>query len=122
MTGIASCLTVTVKAEVVLYEFEATGGTVKIKTTTGNNPTNIKLEKQTITALAQNQVTKISVYVYLDGENVTNADVPSGADISGNLNLQFASDATLKPMDYADLQNQNATSTTAPETPATPTT
>ena len=103
----------TVKAEVVLYEYEldtvdgSTETTIKIATTTtGTTVTKNVKEEQSITALGQNQITNISVYVYLDGESVTNASVPAGADISGNLNLQFASDADLKPMDYADLKPQ----------------
>ena len=61
-------------------------------------------ESQVITALGQNEIANISVYVYLDGNTVTNEAVTSLSDVSGNLNLQFASDAELKPMDYSGLQ------------------
>lgn len=84
-------------------------------------------KKQIITALGQNEAEYISVYVYLDGTTIENADVAatSALSTSGKLNLQFASDAELKPMDYSDLKNQNSqnadqttASTSASETPA----
>lgn len=67
-------------------------------------------DNQIITALGQNEATYISVYVYLDGNTIGNADVAALTELStsGHLNLQFASDAELKPMDYSAFQNQNA--------------
>ena len=64
-------------------------------------------DKQIITSLGQNEATYISVYVYFDGNTVGNEDVAALTTLStsGKLNLQFASDATLKPLDYADLKN-----------------
>ncbi len=57
-----------------------------------------------ITALTQNVATTVKAIVYLDGETVTNADVAiSNTSMTGTMNLQFASDATLVPMDNADL-------------------
>ena len=58
-----------------------------------------------IMALSQNTVHKLSVLVYLDGAAVSNEDVAAGAEVSmrGTMNLQFASSATLVPMEYADL-------------------
>ena len=76
---------------------------------------------QVITALEQNTVARISAYVYLDGETVTNADVAAltSTSANGKLNLQFASDAALKPMEYsADFKEVFTTS--APATPETP--
>ena len=83
----------TIRASLELYNFEFEGvGT--IKTTT-------KLEKQTITSLTQNEAKGITAMVYLDGNNVSNADVAIGGNsMKGKLNLQFASDAALDPMDY----------------------
>ena len=47
---------------------------------------------------------KLTVLVYLDGESVTNADVSAfGTSMTGTMNLQFASDANLKAMDYSGL-------------------
>lgn len=65
----------------------------------------------TITALAQNTATKVSVLVYLDGNSVQNKDV-ANATTSGNLNLnlQFSSSVPLQPM-------QNTALKTMPVTP-----
>jgi hypothetical protein len=55
-----------------------------------------------ICALSANTEVKISALVYLDGTQVTNADVGTGAlSMYGSLNLQFSSSATLVPMDYS---------------------
>ena len=58
-----------------------------------------KLDSQKITALAANTPTAISVYVYLDGDVVDNGAVANAAtSMTGSMNLQFASSATLTPM------------------------
>ena len=59
-----------------------------------------------ITALPQNTPTAVSALVYLDGESITNASVAATAStsVTGTMNLQFASDANLVPMDYGELQ------------------
>ncbi len=58
-----------------------------------------KLESQKITALTANTPTAISVYVYLDGDVVDNGAVANAAtSMTGSMNLQFASSATLAPM------------------------
>ncbi len=64
-----------------------------------------------IAALAQNTAKKVSVLVYLDGETIDDDDVAATAmtSVTGSMNLQFASDADLVPMEYGDLH-----------TPATP--
>ena len=58
-----------------------------------------------IIKLDQNIERKISVLVYLDGEDITNADVSatSAKSVTGSMNIQFASDANLVPMEYGDL-------------------
>ena len=58
-----------------------------------------------ITSLAQNDAVKISVLVYLDGAKLENKDVAATAasSVTGTMNLQFASDADLKPMEYGKL-------------------
>ena len=60
-----------------------------------------------IQALTQNAIAHVSALVYLDGANVTNKDVAAtvGQSMTGTMNLQFASSATLVPMDYAEYQN-----------------
>lgn len=58
-----------------------------------------KLDSQKITALTANTPTAISVYVYLDGDVVDNGAVANAAtSMTGSMNLQFASTATLTPM------------------------
>ena len=67
-----------------------------------------------ITALTQGQAQAVSVLVYLDGATITNADVAATAStsVTGTMNLQFASSATLVPMEYTDLMDQGAAETT----------
>jgi len=61
-----------------------------------------ELAANTLTALQQNVATAITTLVYLDGDTVQNKDVAiSGNSMTGTMNLQFASDATLDPMDYS---------------------
>lgn len=82
----------TVQAKLYLYKYTIVDGKVTL---------NGKAEKQAITSLDQNVVKALSAMVYLDGNEVQNADVAIGGNsMTGKLNLQFASDATLEPMDY----------------------
>ena len=59
----------------------------------------------TLMPLTQNTATKLSVLVYLDGNVVGNDDVASSGSQSvvGKMNLQFASDGNLAPMEYTPL-------------------
>lgn len=65
-----------------------------------------------ITRLVQNEATAVSSLVYLDGVNLTNADV-GNASIQGTMNIQFASSAELKPMEYGDLRKDNGQTPTS---------
>ena len=69
-----------------------------------------------ITALAQNVDVPVSVLVYLDGESMENADVAAtaGSSVTGSMNIQFSSSATLVPMEYGDLKEGAAAPTEAP--------
>ena len=69
-----------------------------------------------ITELEQNVAKAVSILVYLDGNTVTNADVSVSGKLAGKMNLQFASDANLVPMEYSDLKN-GGTETPGGETP-----
>ena len=61
-----------------------------------------------IRPLTQNNPTAVSVLVYLDGNKVANKDVANATtSVTGKMNLQFASSATLVPMEYTPLKNQN---------------
>lgn len=58
-----------------------------------------------IVGLTKNDQTHVSVLVYLDGEELENEDVAATdvQSVVGKMNIQFASDANLKPMIYGDL-------------------
>lgn len=59
-----------------------------------------KEDATAITDLTQNVAKKISVFVYIDGDMVDNTMVANATtSMSGSLNLQFSSSATLKPME-----------------------
>jgi len=62
-----------------------------------------------ITGLDQNIAKYVSALVYLDGAEMTNADVAAtkATSLTGTVNIQFASSATLVPMEYADLHVTN---------------
>ena len=89
---ITSVANKTIQAKLYLYNYTILDGKVTLDG---------KAEKQIISALDQNTVKALSAMVYLDGNEVENADVAVGGNsLTGKLNLQFASDATLDPMDY----------------------
>lgn len=75
------------------------------KTTATVTSTLAAKDEGVITALQQNIVQKVSVLVYLDGNNIDNSAVANAAD-SGTLqlNLQFSSSAALDPMDNSALK------------------
>lgn len=82
-----------VKAPLYLYSYAINDGVV----TFGEE----KLTGGNIMSLVQNKAHALSALVYLDGDVVDNADVAiSGNSMTGKMNLQFASTATLVPMDY----------------------
>ena len=56
-----------------------------------------------ITALQQNVPTRITAIVYLDGTTLTNDQVLAASDIQGQLNIQFGSSQSLKPIDNETL-------------------
>lgn len=65
-----------------------------------------------ITTLEQGTAKQLTVITYLDGDIVDNSMVSatSARSMTGSMNLQFASSATLVPMDYTPLHPVNATS------------
>lgn len=78
-----------------------TGGTVNYKT--GANSADLM-------TLSQNQATKLTALVYLDGDVVDNSMVSAtnAQSMTGKLNLQFSSSADLKPMEYTPLRSTTA--------------
>ena len=79
-----------------------------------------------ITALDQNVAKAVSAMVYLEGTDISNEDI-ANANLTGKMNLQFASSAELKPMEYGDLRKEGggsssdsgSTVTTTPMTAVT---
>lgn len=64
-----------------------------------------KADKSELTALDQNVAKKITAIVYIDGEIVDNTMVANAANsMTGSLNLQFSSDADLKPMENTNMR------------------
>lgn len=97
--------------------------TILYEGTMPEKPENVKdyevklLDKDAkITSLAQNTETHVSALVYLDGESIENSDVAASVaqSMTGKMNLQFASDATLVPMEYGNL-HQTGTQTKTEE-------
>lgn len=68
-------------------------------------------EADKIVDMTQNQATKVSILVYLDGENIDNAAVSNGSKTGTamKLNLQFSSSAELVPMENSALKNGTGT-------------
>ena len=87
----------------------ATDGTHKLV----NAGAEVPSTDNVIMPLNQNVATKLSVLVYLDGNNIENKDVAysGGTSVTGTMNLQFASSANLVPMEYASLMEQTGTTT-----------
>lgn len=110
-----------VTASLYLYKTETEeaeeGGMPTIKETLITDQANAE-----IIALQQNETKRISALVYLDGENIKNADVAATANqsVTGTMNLQFSSSAELKPMEYAQFHTPSTPEAPAPEAPAEP--
>lgn len=91
-----------VTAKLYLYDFEMTKSSTSTEEETkytGGITLKGKASSAAITALAQDEVQKVTAVVYLDGSVVNNASVAANAlySMTGSLNLQFASSATLVP-------------------------
>ena len=89
--------------------------------TVAGKDTLVPAADQKIMALTQNTATKLSVLVYLDGEEIGNEDVASNGSksVTGTMNLQFSSDGNLTPMNYTPLMNQGTTSESEGESSTT---
>ncbi|MCR4683815.1 MAG: hypothetical protein K5647_10840 [Clostridiales bacterium] len=104
----ATSLTDTVTAPIAFYSFTS----ALVDPNAGEDDREVivtlgdKIDTDIITPLEQNVAKKISVIVYLDGDVVDNTMVANAkTSMTGKLNLQFASDADLVPMDVASLKN-----------------
>lgn len=105
------------KAELYLNTYKVDGG---VLTLTGKKTTGEAADAaadNTLTALTQNVAKKVTAIVYLDGDIVDNTMVANAASsMTGSLNLQFSSSATLKPMENTGMRGGGSTGTTVPVT------
>ena len=102
-----------VKVGLNLYNYTVTDGVItlglKKGLTMGEDGTATGKVDNTLTALTQNVGKKVTAIVYLDGDIVDNTMVANAKNsMTGMLNLQFASNATLKPMDNTGMRNGGA--------------
>lgn len=58
-----------------------------------------------ITNLTQNQPTRITAIVYMDGSRLDNSQVLAAGSINGHLNIQFGTDEDLTSVDNPDLKD-----------------
>lgn len=102
------------KAELHLNNYTVDGGVLTLngKKTTGDGAD--VTADNTLTALTQNVAKKVTAIVYLDGDIVDNTMVANAArSMTGSLNLQFSSSATLKPMENTGMRNGGSTAADA---------
>ena len=69
------------------------------------------LVKNGIMQMVQNKPTRITAIVYLDGTNLQNQNVLAAGELSGQLNIQFGTDALLVPPADQELQREHRTIT-----------
>ena len=105
-----------VKVGLNLYNYTVNDGTISLGLkkgqTEGENGVTGDVDN-TLTALTQNVGKKVTAIVYLDGDIVDNTMVANAKNsMTGMLNLQFASSATLKPMDNTGMRNGGADANT----------
>ena len=106
-----------VKVGLNLYNYTVNNGTISLGLkkgqTTGEDGAVTGEVDNTLTALTQNVGKKVTAIVYLDGDIVDNTMVANAKNsMTGMLNLQFASSATLKPMDNTGMRNGGADANT----------
>ena len=109
--------TKTIKAKLYMYGFSMdTRGEGEAQHQTGGiTLANTHREDSVITALTPDQQKNVTVLVYLDGKVVDNSSVAANAaqSMTGTLNLQFSSDAILKPAEITALRQGQKTNTGA---------
>ncbi len=100
--------TKTIKAKLYMYDFDMdTRGEGDEKHLTGGiSLAKTHRESSVITTLTPDQQKNVTALVYLDGKVVDNSSVAANASqsMSGTLNLQFSSDATLMPAEITSLR------------------
>lgn len=102
------------KAELHLNNYTVDGGVLTLngKKTTGDGAD--VAADNTLTALTQNVAKRVTAIVYLDGDIVDNTMVANAVNsMTGSLNLQFSSSATLKPMENTGMRDGGSTAADA---------
>lgn len=120
---VGTTTTYTITGHLVLCSYTVADGLVTVGNELSVDDTTTKNfdESDILTTLSQNVATAVSAMVYLDGANLSNADMLTSGEVAGKLNLQFASSAELVPMENNDLF-QGGGETPATTTPVAPTT
>ena len=97
-----------VKAKLYLYEFELAKNSSG--NYTGGTALGVKKDSAVITPLVQYTVQQVTALVYIDGSVVNNSMVAadSAQSMTGTLNLQFSSSATLVPAQNTKLRTESA--------------
>lgn len=65
----------------------------------------VEVKKNYITDMVQNEATRVTALVYLDGSMLTNSEVLSASSINGHLNIQFCTDEDLSSIDRPELKD-----------------
>lgn len=102
-----------VTAKLYLYDFEMTKSATSTEDETkytGGITLKGRSSSAAITALTQDEIQKVTAVVYLDGSVVNNASVAANAlySMTGSMNLQFSSSATLVPAENNALRSNGA--------------
>lgn len=109
----------TIKVQLALYNYTAEpveGTEDEVTVVLGAKKDTLELVE-----LEQNKAMKLTAIVYLDGDAVDNSMVANAqTSMTGSLNLQFATDAELVPMENAALREGTSNGNETP-TPTTPT-
>lgn len=70
----------------------------------GSNYLTKTVDGLAILSMPQNEPIRLTAVIFLDGREITNADVLAADDIQGQLNIQFGSTAEMNPIDDETLQ------------------
>jgi hypothetical protein len=102
----------TLTATLSLYNYTVTDNGSSVSTIKFGDKLTSSDGVATITSLTQNVAKKITVIVYLDGDLVDNTMVAAAnSSMTGNLNLQFSSSATLQAMENTTMREGGSNST-----------
>ena len=102
------------KAELHLNNYTVDGGVLTLNGKKTTEEGGAVKDDNTLTALTQNVAKKVTAIVYLDGDIVDNTMVANAVNsMTGSLNLQFSSSATLKPMENTGMRDGGSTAADA---------